>query len=442
MVSSKLRGALLIAAMLLAVTAGADDAPPAAKPLDDATLASLGIDPGDVETNDGSWSWTSGAYSYDGSGNIKAIGTQTYAYDIRGRLVNATMTRPDQPGSQVHTYSYDAAGNMVSRTAVTTTPIPMPTSITTNHLTGLGAVYDEAGNVTELQPPRQSATYQYTFDALGALQRMQVYGTSTPRYNVYTADDERLWTYDGATNTSRWTIRDLAGKVLRDYTYDFVPTSTPGVSAPRWRLSRDYIYRDGLLLAAVTPTETLHFSLDHLGTPRVITNANRYKVGFHHYLPFGEEWLVNPQPTDTEPQKYTGHERDRDLAGGTASTDYMHARHYVGGVGRFLSIDPVLQVRRAMTSSQMWNRYSYAANNPLKYVDPTGKVVVLPADCDNARTTCRALSDLRNTVPVELRMFVRATTKDGQTTLDARYLNMMADASSKNFQRLRILGNS
>ncbi|HEX8620194.1 MAG TPA: hypothetical protein VF911_21625, partial [Thermoanaerobaculia bacterium] len=94
------------------VTAGADDAPPAAKPLDDAALASLGIDPGDVETNDGSWSWTSGAYSYDGSGNIKAIGTQSYVYDVRGRLVNATMTRPDQPGSQVHTYSYDAAGNM------------------------------------------------------------------------------------------------------------------------------------------------------------------------------------------------------------------------------------------------------------------------------------------------------------------------------------------
>jgi hypothetical protein len=63
--------------MFVAVTAGAEDAPATATPLDDAALAALGIDPGDVETNDGAWSWNTGAYAYDGSGNIKAIGTQS-----------------------------------------------------------------------------------------------------------------------------------------------------------------------------------------------------------------------------------------------------------------------------------------------------------------------------------------------------------------------------
>lgn len=43
--------------------------------------------------------------------------------------------------------------------------------------------------------------------------------------------------------------------------------------------------------------------------------------------------------------------------------------------GRFLSVDPVLQVKRAMQSPQLWNRYSYALNNPLIYTDPTGKTV-------------------------------------------------------------------
>ena len=34
---------------------------------------------------------------------------------------------------------------------------------------------------------------------------------------LYTADDERIWSYDMARNLSHWTVRDLGGKVLRDY---------------------------------------------------------------------------------------------------------------------------------------------------------------------------------------------------------------------------------
>ncbi|MCP4602192.1 MAG: RHS repeat-associated core domain-containing protein, partial [Proteobacteria bacterium] len=55
--------------------------------------------------------------------------------------------------------------------------------------------------------------------------------------------------------------------------------------------------------------------------------------------------------------------------------DYMHARYCNPQLGRFLSLDPVMQTGRAMGSPQLWNRYSYALNNPLNYTDPTGEDV-------------------------------------------------------------------
>jgi RHS repeat-associated protein len=61
--------------------------------------------------------------------------------------------------------------------------------------------------------------------------------------------------------------------------------------------------------------------------------------------------------------------------GGTRrGTDYMHARFSSPITGRFLSVDPVLQVGRAQHMPQLWNRYAYGVGNPLKYVDPTGQV--------------------------------------------------------------------
>lgn len=51
---------------------------------------------------------------------------------------------------------------------------------------------------------------------------------------------------------------------------------------------------------------------------------------------------------------------------------HMQQRYYDPVVGRFLSNDPMLT-----DGSTAWNfnRYNYAANNPLRYYDPDGRVV-------------------------------------------------------------------
>src|SRR5262249_40753134 len=134
--------------------------------------------------------------------------------------------------------------------------------------------------------------------------------------------------------------------------------------------------RDGLLLATVSQngatTATYHYHLDHLGTPRVITTDNGVIVGKHTYYPFGAEMNLTPQESPAVRMKFTAHERDL-FAGDNTSVDYMHARFYNSNLGRFLSVDPNVDVEKNLPEPQRWNRYAYVTNNPLQYIDPDGK---------------------------------------------------------------------
>jgi RHS repeat-associated protein len=300
--------------------------------------------------------WSSGPYAYDGAGNIKTIGTASFTYDAVNRLVGSTQFdgptgggTPKQQG-----YTFDAFGNLTSITG--TSGRNTPTDPQINRLTGSSlTTYDAAGNLTAWN----GATYQY--DEFNQMVHMQ----SPPESwaYLYTADDERLWSYDLVRNLSHWTVRDLGAQVLRDY------LNMGGT----WSVATDYIYRDGLLLAAETQTGQRHFHLDHLGTPRLITRAGGEKVAYHVYYPFGEEATVYNQ--DIERMKFTGHERDLASPSGPGDDlDYMHARHESPMTGRFLSVDPALESAEPGTP-QTWNRYSYVAGNPLKYIDPTGEIL-------------------------------------------------------------------
>jgi RHS repeat-associated protein len=138
-----------------------------------------------------------------------------------------------------------------------------------------------------------------------------------------------------------------------------------------WKWQEDYIYRGTQMLAAEIPDspKTRHFHLDHLGTPRLITGNGGAEISRHTYHPFGEE--IAPGPTAREKKQFTGHERDSE------SLDYMHARFYAPFMARFMSVDPAMDLKKTVPNPQVWNRYSYALNNPLRYTDPDGRVVVV-----------------------------------------------------------------
>jgi len=108
----------------------------------------------------------------------------------------------------------------------------------------------------------------------------------------------------------------------------------------------------------------IFFHLDHLGSPRVITESGAI-ISTHRYMPFGEEFPVQAQ-NSTNTRQFTGHERD-----GESGLDYMMARYYTTPLDRFVAVD---RIRGGNSPSipQRWNGYSYASNNPLARIDPDG----------------------------------------------------------------------
>jgi RHS repeat-associated protein len=324
----------------------------------------------------GSMSWS---LSYDGAGNISAMGNDTYRYDSAGRLLTATVDN----ASNSMSYAYDSFGNRTSATAGTSATrcvgnTDCDKTITvnpvTNRLTGSGAAchddlgntvgfgvcYDAAGNLTVLD-----VGTTFTYDAAS----MVTSDTATNSQSIYTADDERIATY--ATSTWTWTLRDLDNQPLREFTSTDTAT-TWGTANLTW--TRDYVWRGNALLASEArgsgaTTVTEHFHLDHLGTPRLVTNGTGSKIGYHSYYPFGGELDLTSVETPESKLKFTSHARDTGRGGGI-SLDYMHARSFSATLGRFLSVDRHVA---KFSAPQSWNRYSYSQNNPLMRIDSDGQ---------------------------------------------------------------------
>jgi len=177
------------------------------------------------------------------------------------------------------------------------------------------------------------------------------------------------------TTSWRWTIRGLDNKVLREF-----ESWGPGFDGMEWWMwIEDYIYRNGqLVMADAADGGRRQFHLDHLGTPKVISNGAGNPISKHVYWPFGVEATALRQEIllgneREEPMKFTGHERD--FTGGlfaenTNYIDYMHARYYNPTTGRFLGTDPGRDWDMGL--SQSWNMYAYVTSNPVNFIDPTG----------------------------------------------------------------------
>ena len=108
---------------------------------------------------------------------------------------------------------------------------------------------------------------------------------------------------------------------------------------------------------------TIHFYLpDHLGSSNVITDATGAVPELNEHTPYGS--LSRHEGSTDVAHKFTGQRLD-------ASTGlyFYNARYYDPQLGRFIQPDTLVQ---APSNPQTLNRYTYANNNPLKYVDPSG----------------------------------------------------------------------
>jgi RHS repeat-associated protein len=121
-----------------------------------------------------------------------------------------------------------------------------------------------------------------------------------------------------------------------------------------------------LLAASVAPTfaqtgETIeYYGIDAIGSVRVVFDPAGALIGRIDFTPFGEE-LAGASATPKE--RFAGLFRD-----GEAGLDYAQARMYQARTGRFITIDP----KRSSLEPQHNNRFGYALNNPLFFVDTAG----------------------------------------------------------------------
>jgi RHS repeat-associated protein len=222
--------------------------------------------------------------------------------------------------------------------------------------------YDGAGNVVQEFGPRV-----YTWDPLGMMTSATV-GGRTFRY-LYDASNERIAAVErvpvGAElrNRTTFTLRGTGNQLLSTWTDDW----TSGTRV--FTRKEDTIWRGSQVLALATPLTEMNYALDHLGSPRLITSAVGGVIDQQTFDPFGEGGLYGSGAL-----QFTAHERDRaNLGGGVFDLpDYFHARYY-DTAGRFLSVDPVLDQKFALSNPQGWNRYAYVRNNPINKTDPTGR---------------------------------------------------------------------
>ena len=190
-------------------------------------------------------------------------------------------------------------------------------------------------------------------------------GNSQSQLYSYDGRGQRITrTVDGVTS---WQVYGINDVLLAEYSANGAAT-TP---------QKEYGYRDGqLLITARAGPSVLWLVADHLGTPRIILDQTGAlaNVKRHDYLPFGEELFAGTggrtsaqgyAGTDSVRQQFTAQERDFETG-----LDYFGARYYSSVQGRFTSSDPGKFV---LANPQNLNRYSYVENNPLRFIDPTGR---------------------------------------------------------------------
>ena len=221
------------------------------------------------------------------------------------------------------------------------------------------------GTTSPKHAVKSHGTTTYTYDANGSLTAK---GTQTIKYDpeqrpilVQDGSNYSRAAYDGdgvrrKRDDSNGTVHYLGGYERKLAGGSSSPeTVTKYYSASLGALSRSVAFRRG---------GTLHWvGSDHLGgTIRVLDSSFTALDGMR-YKPYGEDRDAGDAlVTD---RKFTGQTEDE-----AAGLYWYASRAYDPAIGRFVSPDPIVP---APANPQSLNRYSYVYNNPLKYVDPTGR---------------------------------------------------------------------
>ncbi|MBM3248005.1 MAG: hypothetical protein FJZ10_01070 [Candidatus Omnitrophica bacterium] len=125
-----------------------------------------------------------------------------------------------------------------------------------------------------------------------------------------------------------------------------------------------HIFLGSQRIASITNSQINYYHTDHLGSTNVITNEAGSQIALYEYKPYGEFSRKEEASADPTEYFFTGKKLDDETG-----LYFYGARYYNPTIGRFISPDTIVQ---SPGNPQTLNRYSYAGNNPINNVDPSG----------------------------------------------------------------------
>lgn len=299
-------------------------------------------------------------YTLDKVGNRTSLNADgvptTFGYDPLNELVSAQL------GPLKTTWTYDQAGNRLKQVAPTGTTAY--TYDADDRLLTAGATtyaFDHNGNL--LTASSKSGTVSYTYDPANRLIHAAGPGVNGS------------YAYDGDGNRVTQTI--TAGTYL--YLND-VNTSLPVVlseQGPDGAIT--YAYGSGLI-EEYGPSFNYFYHYDGLGSVLALTDAVGFPAAAYAYDPWGNALLTIADTVGTRNKfRFTGEALDP----GT-NLYYLRARYGDPAEGRFLTRDPFPGSVRLPHSL---NKYAYALDNPVRFIDPRGLSAIDMEAEGNAEST-------------------------------------------------------
>ncbi|MDG6988187.1 MAG: RHS repeat-associated core domain-containing protein [Nitrososphaerota archaeon] len=118
-------------------------------------------------------------------------------------------------------------------------------------------------------------------------------------------------------------------------------------------------------MAQMVNYTTYYLHQDALGSTRLVMPASIVSSFSSNYVPYGMDYAM----VGEELFQYTGKLLDE-----STGLYYEGARYYDPTTGRFITED---SYNGTLTDPLSQNRYLYAEDNPMRYVDPTGHVIAI-----------------------------------------------------------------
>ncbi|MEU5783173.1 RHS repeat-associated core domain-containing protein [Micromonospora lupini] len=258
--------------------------------------------------------------------------------DVKGRAGNRlTQVEHGTPTGDITTsYGYHDSGTAQPHAVWSTSRTDNTGTVTNTY------DYDSAGNMTSRPGPNGQQNLAWTADG----ELASVSDASGRSDYVTDPAGGRLVTRDG-----KGTTLHLGATEIR------LDKATTAVTATRY-----YTFLDEVVAQRTTTGGITWLAADHQGTGQVAVSGNATQaITRRRQTPFGTE--RGAATTWPNPRGFVGGYQE------STGLTQVGQRAYDPGVGRFVSVDPVLD----HYDPQQMNAYVYANNSPVTFSDPSGE---------------------------------------------------------------------